>query len=55
LLVTHESDIAEYAKRNVVFSDGRVKKDFAVANRRQANEQLKSMPLLADEEEEEAA
>jgi putative ABC transport system ATP-binding protein len=55
LLVTHEADIADYAKRSVVFRDGRVKKDFAVANRRQASEQLKSMPLLIDEEEEQAA
>ena len=30
MLVTHELDIAEYAKRNVVFKDGRVKKDFSV-------------------------
>ena len=27
-----EFDIAEYAKRNVVFKDGRVKKDFSVTN-----------------------
>ena len=55
LLVTHELDIAEYAKRNVVFKDGRVKKDFAVANRRVAVEQLKAMPAGVDEEEEVAA
>lgn len=55
LLVTHESDIAEYAKRNVVFKDGRVKKDFAVANRRLATEQLKLMPVSVDDEEEQAA
>ena len=55
MLVTHELDIAEYAKRNVVFKDGRVKKDFAVANRRVAVEQLKAMPAGVDEEEEEVA
>ncbi len=55
MLVTHESDIAEYAKRNVVFKDGRVKKDFAVANRRVAKEQLELMPVSVDDDEEQAA
>jgi putative ABC transport system ATP-binding protein len=55
LLVTHENDIAEFAKRNVVFKDGRVKKDFSVEHRRNAAEQLKVMPQISDEEEEEAA
>ena len=55
MLVTHELDIAEFAKRNVVFKDGRVKKDFSVASRRVAAEQLKAMPAGVDEEEEEAA
>jgi putative ABC transport system ATP-binding protein len=55
MLVTHELDIAEYAKRNVVFKDGKVKKDFSVANRRNAEEQLKLMPAGVDEEEEQAA
>ncbi|HTX18473.1 MAG TPA: ABC transporter ATP-binding protein [Bacteroidota bacterium] len=55
LLVTHEQDIAEYAKRNVVFKDGKVKKDFPVAKRRVAKEQLDLMPVIPDEEEEEQA
>ncbi len=55
MLVTHEMDIAEYAKRNVVFKDGKVKKDFPVATRRMAVEQLKAMPAVVDEEEEQAA
>ena len=55
LLVTHEHDIAEYAKRNVVFKDGRVKKDFAVVTRRVATEQLKSMPVIVDNDDEEKA
>jgi putative ABC transport system ATP-binding protein len=33
ILVTHESDIARYAKRNVVFRDGRIIKDFMVEER----------------------
>ena len=55
LIVTHETDIAEYAKRNVVFKDGKVKKDFQVLTRRYATEQLKTMPVVVDDEEEQAA
>jgi len=55
LLVTHEQDIAEYAKRNVVFKDGRVKKDFAVVNRRVAKDQLELMPVSVEDDEEQAA
>ena len=36
VLITHEPDIAEYAKRVVVFRDGRVVEDRAVASRREA-------------------
>jgi hypothetical protein len=32
-MVTHEQDIAAYARRNVVMRDGVVRDDFAVANR----------------------
>ncbi len=56
LLVTHEPDIAEYATRNVVFRDGKIRRDIAVASRRTATEQLKLLPVLAvgDDEEEES-
>ena len=33
ILVTHEPEIADYAKRRIVFRDGRVVEDAAVANR----------------------
>ena len=36
VMVTHESDIAAYAQRNVVLRDGLVLNDFAVAERRNA-------------------
>ena len=54
MLVTHENDIAEFALRNVVFKDGKVKRDFPVEKRRDAAEQLKTMPVIVDEEEEAA-
>src|SRR5213595_2442098 len=40
IMVTHESDIAAYARRNVVLRDGLVLNDFAVAERRNATDEL---------------
>lgn len=47
ILVTHEVDIAQFAKREIVFRDGKVKRD---ENRKflQASEVLKAMPALDD-------
>src|SRR5437763_11957131 len=36
IMVTHEQDIAAYAKRNVLLRDGLIVNDFAVANRHDA-------------------
>jgi putative ABC transport system ATP-binding protein len=36
VMVTHEPDIAAYAKRNVVMRDGKVLNDSVVAERRNA-------------------
>ncbi|HEY6802768.1 MAG TPA: ABC transporter ATP-binding protein [Pyrinomonadaceae bacterium] len=53
ILVTHESDIAEYAQRVVVFKDGKIKKDFKIENQRNAAEELKNLPPPeADDDEE---
>jgi putative ABC transport system ATP-binding protein len=51
ILVTHEPDIAEYAGRVIVFKDGKIKKDYAIAQPRDAAEELQSMPLVVDDEE----
>jgi len=48
VLVTHESDIAEYCKRVITFRDGQVTRDQPVLKRRVASEILASMPLLED-------
>jgi putative ABC transport system ATP-binding protein len=53
VLVTHEPDIAEYAERVVVFKDGRIKKDFQIAKRRDAAEELRNLPPIEDDEEDE--
>jgi putative ABC transport system ATP-binding protein len=41
VMVTHELDIAAYTKRNVVMRDGRVVSDITVANRLNAQDQLR--------------
>lgn len=48
VLVTHEHDIAQFAKRILVFRDGKVRKDEVVANRPRAGEVLKTLPTLDD-------
>ena len=48
VLVTHEQDIAQYAKRNIVFRDGKIGKDALVSSRLQADEVLRTMPTIED-------
>ena len=48
ILVTHEPDIAQFAKRIVVFRDGKIRRDEAVQNRPRAAEVLLKMPTLED-------
>ena len=52
-LVTHEADIAQYAKRVVVFKDGRIKRDEPIAKQRSAREELARMPPVVEDEDEE--
>jgi putative ABC transport system ATP-binding protein len=49
VLVTHESDIAQYAKRVVVFRDGKIRKDERVLNRPRASETLKHLPTVEED------
>jgi putative ABC transport system ATP-binding protein len=48
VLVTHEHDVAQFAKRVLVFRDGKIRKDESVVNRPSAAEVLKTMPTLED-------
>ena len=48
VMVTHERDIAEFAKRVLVFRDGKIRKDEPVRNRPRAAEVLKTLPTLED-------
>ena len=47
-MVTHELDIAQFAKRVVVFRDGKIKKDEQVVNRVRATDVLPTLPTLDD-------
>ncbi|MDQ1728084.1 MAG: putative transport system ATP-binding protein [Pyrinomonadaceae bacterium] len=51
VLVTHEPDIADYASRVVVFKDGKIKTDSQVENPRDAADELKNMPAVVEDEE----
>jgi putative ABC transport system ATP-binding protein len=51
VMVTHEHDIASYARRNVMMRDGRVQNDFAVPNRMNASAELERLKSSAAEPE----
>jgi putative ABC transport system ATP-binding protein len=53
VLVTHEPDIAQYAGRVVVFKDGKIKSDQQVQKPRDAAEELKNMPAIDEDDDEE--
>jgi len=52
ILVTHEPDIAQYAQRVVIFKDGRIKKDYEVEDQRDAAEELRNLPPIEEDEDE---
>jgi putative ABC transport system ATP-binding protein len=48
VLVTHEHDIAQFAKRVLIFRDGKIRKDEPTLHRPRAAEVLKTLPTLED-------
>lgn len=44
ILITHEKDIAGYAKRNITFRDGKIVKDEIVSNPKKAKDELLILP-----------
>jgi len=49
IMVTHEQDIAAYARRNVVMRDGRILKDFNVTQRFDATTELEKIAPIDSE------
>jgi len=49
VLVTHQPDIAHFAKRVIVFRDGKIRKDEPVVTRPSAAEVLKTMPIVDED------
>jgi putative ABC transport system ATP-binding protein len=49
MMVTHEHDIAEFAKRNIVFRDGKIRRDELVAGSPSAADVLKTMPIVDED------
>jgi putative ABC transport system ATP-binding protein len=49
VLVTHEADISQFASRVMIFRDGRVTKDEAVAMPREARRLLATLPPEEDD------
>jgi len=49
VLVTHEPDVAQFAKRIVVFRDGKIRHDDLVQDRPKAAETLKNMPAVDED------
>jgi putative ABC transport system ATP-binding protein len=48
VLVTHEPDIAQFAKRSIQFRDGRIRRDERILNRPRASEVIQNLPKLED-------
>ena len=51
VLVTHEPDVAQYAKRTVVVKDGHIVRDTPVVNRRRAADDLKELDARPSEDD----
>src|SRR5437764_6520883 len=49
IMVTHEADIASYARRNIVMRDGLILKDFQVIQRLNATAELEKIPAIDSE------
>jgi putative ABC transport system ATP-binding protein len=50
VIVTHETDIATFTKRNVIFRDGKIIKSEVVESRRNAREELRVFPAVEEDE-----
>ena len=46
VMVTHELDIAQFARTNIMFRDGLITSNVAVANRKNAKEEISKLPVI---------
>jgi putative ABC transport system ATP-binding protein len=49
VMVTHEDDIAHYAKRTILLKDGKIIKDQAIQERRTASKEMAELIAITDE------
>jgi putative ABC transport system ATP-binding protein len=49
VIVTHEPDIAQFAKSNIIFKDGKIITNEPVKERKNATEELKKIAALTEE------
>jgi putative ABC transport system ATP-binding protein len=49
ILVTHEPDIAQFSKRQIVFRDGKIRSDRLNDNPKLASQVLRDMPVIVEE------
>ena len=49
VLVTHEHDISQFARRTIQFRDGKIRRDELVVNRQTASQVLKDLPVEEDQ------
>jgi putative ABC transport system ATP-binding protein len=54
VVVTHEQDIAQYAKRALEFRDGKLRRDNIVRERLVARDVLKTLPTAEEQAAEDA-
>lgn len=47
-MVTHEQDISQFARRRIVFRDGRIRKDETISDRLLAHDVRRTMPEQDD-------
>ncbi len=51
ILVTHEPDIAQFSRRQIIFRDGKIRMDKSNGDQKRATDVLREMPVIEEDEE----